>query len=342
MKTHLESLPGFNRLLSCCAEKEAYLVGGTLRDWILQRPLNDIDLVTPEDPTRLAKEFATSSGGSWFWLDEARLQSRVVIKDDNNPIYYDFASFRSTNLASDLAERDFTINALAVPLIDSSWQWIDPLHGIDDFSTKTLRSCRDSAFTEDPLRCLRAVRFSLQLGFSPDVDTLNLIHAAVPSLERTPGERIHAELALIFGSPHAHRGLELFDRLGLTAELFSASLSASALIKLARKLKQDIPPETARMTADSFVANGFSRMALIRFFSSLMRPGQQTRLGMFVIVFALAGAILRRLWGWLYYQTERFHHYRTPIAESDYGWKTSRETGRPVSCLCCLLHIRTY
>lgn len=266
LQTHLESLPGFDLLLSCCADKTSYLVGGTLRDWVLQRPLKDIDLVTPGDPTELARAFGQASGGKWFWLDEARLQSRVVIKQDKLVIFYDFATFRSADLVSDLAARDFTINALAISLSRSPWQWIDPLQGGDDFATKTLRCCSDRAFTEDPLRCLRAVRFYLQLGFSPDVNTLNLIREAVPSLERIAGERIHAELALIFGSPHVHRGIEFFEKLGLTTELFGADLSGPALNRCSAQLKQIGSLIDGRIGANAVVANGFTRLALINLF----------------------------------------------------------------------------
>ena len=134
------------------------------------RPVTDIDLIFPFDPTPLAKDFARRIGGHWFWLDQPRLQSRVVVNHDPESPSYDFAKFRAPSLEEDLRDRDFTINALALPLTGSmaATNLVDPCHGLADLKQGVLRMVDPAAFANDPLRIVKGVRHATVLGLEVD------------------------------------------------------------------------------------------------------------------------------------------------------------------------------
>jgi poly(A) polymerase len=200
---------------------ECYLVGGALRDWLLERPVSDFDFITPGDPTELAQCFAAAAGGSWFPLDAERRQSRVVANREGKRFTYDFAPFRGPDLAADLHGRDFTINTLAMPLRAGRDQpLVDPLGGRWDIERRQLRACAPQAFADDPLRILRGVRHAVQLGFLLEETTLLLMREAVPLLQRVAPERIRAELAAIFAASPMAAALQLLRDLDLLPTLF--------------------------------------------------------------------------------------------------------------------------
>ncbi|MFO7982283.1 MAG: hypothetical protein R6V08_02420, partial [Desulfuromonadales bacterium] len=93
-----------------------YLVGGALRNVYLGLPVSDFDFTLADDPTDLAQKFAERLDGHWFSLDETRAQSRVVVKTESGPVFYDFAPWRAATIEEDLRLRDYTVNALALPL----------------------------------------------------------------------------------------------------------------------------------------------------------------------------------------------------------------------------------
>jgi len=106
----------FREIVSFLKQKnlyeKSYLVGGSVRDLLLQKPLKDIDFAIKTDTIKLAREFARQTNGSFVLLDEFFSIGRVV-KDD---ITIDFAELRGGSIEADLRERDFTINSMAVPL----------------------------------------------------------------------------------------------------------------------------------------------------------------------------------------------------------------------------------
>ena len=94
-----------------------YLVGGTVRDLLLgSGRIKDVDLAMPSGSDAVARRFADAAGGSFFFLDEERRITRVVIPAGGQSIQYDFADFEGADLAADLARRDFTVNAMALEL----------------------------------------------------------------------------------------------------------------------------------------------------------------------------------------------------------------------------------
>lgn len=204
-------------------DMECYLVGGALRDWQLGRPVSDFDFAVSGDPTDLARKFAESVGGHWFMLDAERRQSRVVSKKQAAlPFTYDFAPYRAEDLSGDLRLRDFTINALALPIVAGNGlpPLIDPLGGLSHLQCGLLRGCSSGVFQDDPLRILKGVRHSTALGLAVDPRTLSWMRAAIELLPLVAAERVRAELTGIFAADEVSRGLLLLRELGLLEALF--------------------------------------------------------------------------------------------------------------------------
>src|ERR671916_1527656 len=140
------------------AGEEAWVVGGAVRDELLGRELVDLDIAC-RDPRRAAREFARKAGGAPFPLSERHGAWRVAL-DGGRTV--DFTPLRN-GIEDDLATRDFTINAIAVPV--GGGEPVDPTGGRDDLQLRVLRAVREEIFPDDPLRLLRAVRLEDQLGF---------------------------------------------------------------------------------------------------------------------------------------------------------------------------------
>jgi hypothetical protein len=189
------------------ADEEAWVVGGAVRDELLGRPVVDLDIALA-DPRAAAHAYARRSGGAPFPLSDRHGAWRVAL-DGGRTV--DFTPLRGT-IEDDLATRDFTVNAVAVPL--AGGEAVDPFGGRRDLDELVLRRVSDSAFQDDPLRLLRAVRFVDQFGFTLEGGTAALIRASAHLVDRPSGERIVAELEQL-----SARGLRLLDELGLLAPL---------------------------------------------------------------------------------------------------------------------------
>lgn len=196
---------------------EAYLVGGTPRDALLHRPSRDIDLVTPADGRALAKRIANAFSGAYYPLDAARGVGRAIITWDGAPLTVDVARFRGPDLEADLRDRDFTINALAVPLHGALDHVIDPLGGMEDLEQKRLRRCSPESIPGDPVRALRAVRASIDLGLMIEPATKADLKAVAPRLEAISPERLRDELFHILDGSAPAAALRVLAQLGLLA-----------------------------------------------------------------------------------------------------------------------------
>ena len=189
------------------AGEDAWVVGGAVRDELLGRPVVDLDIALA-DPRAAAHAYARRSGGAPFPLSDRHGAWRVAL-DGGRTV--DFTPLRSA-IEDDLATRDFTVNAIAVPL--AGGEAIDPFGGRRDLDELVLRRVSDGAFQDDPLRLLRAVRFVDQFGFTLEEGTAALIRASAHLADRPSGERIVAELEQL-----SARGFRLLDELGLLAPL---------------------------------------------------------------------------------------------------------------------------
>src|SRR5437764_15360611 len=185
------------------AGEDAWFVGGAVRDELLGRPVVDVDVVSRE-PAAAARAYAKRAGGFPFALSERHSSWRVVL-DGRRTV--DFTPVHGT-IESDLARRDFTVNAIALPV--GGGEHVDPSGGRQDPQLRLLRAVSEAIFEDDPLRLLRAVRLEEALGFRLAPLTEELVRTNAQRVSDAAGERLLAELARL--GPH---GYERLEQLGL-------------------------------------------------------------------------------------------------------------------------------
>ncbi|HEV2713093.1 MAG TPA: hypothetical protein VGU26_08350 [Gaiellaceae bacterium] len=192
-----------DRAREVLAGEEAWVVGGAIRDELLGRAVVDLDIAC-RDPEAAARRY----GGPVFPLSDRHGAWRVALPDGRT---VDFTPLRD-GIESDLATRDFTINAIARPL--DGGDHVDPFKGRADLQRREIRAISPSVFEDDPLRLLRAVRLEDELGFAIDEETERLVRAHAQLVTRPAGERILAELLRLTDA-----GYERLAELGLLAPL---------------------------------------------------------------------------------------------------------------------------
>ncbi len=258
-----------------------HLVGGTVRDLLTGRTPDDLDLAVGGDLERLATAFAGATQATLVRLDESPLALRVVRPDVPRPqAVLDLAAYRAPTLEADLALRDFTINAIAVPLgpvvAGLPARLVDPTGGAADLARRIVRMTAPRAFDDDPLRVLRAHRLAATLGFALDAATARAAAARAPRLAAVSAERIAGETFRLLAVPDAAARVSALGRAGLL----------EPALRLARPLEVGWGPALARLAAaledparllgpgagalpaaalDRQVAGGRSRASLVRF-----------------------------------------------------------------------------
>ena len=195
---------------------EPWLVGGTVRDLLMDRPVDDIDLVVAGGAEAPARDLAAAVRGHVFPLSERFGAWRVIARDRGWQA--DLTPVRDGSLEADLALRDFTVNAMALPL--SGGPLIDPHGGRDDLERKLIRVLGERSYREDPLRTLRMARLACELGFAVDPETKELAAANAAEIIRSAPERVFYELRRLVVTQQVMRGLRLMDETGLVAVLF--------------------------------------------------------------------------------------------------------------------------
>ncbi|HEX2128007.1 MAG TPA: HDIG domain-containing protein, partial [Solirubrobacterales bacterium] len=194
--------------------REAWIVGGAVRDALIGRPVVDLDLAVDRDEPGAARAIAKAAGGHAFELSSEFGSWRALSPDRS--WHVDVTRLRAEAIEADLAQRDFTANAIALPLHDSGAAPVDPTGGRADIQGRRLRPASPSAFADDPLRILRAARIAAELDFELDPETLAQGRAEAERAAEPAGERQLAELRQLIGGPDPIRGLELLDDLGAT------------------------------------------------------------------------------------------------------------------------------
>ena len=192
-------------------------MGGALRDAVMGRTVRDFDFALSGAEEDLPGELASRTGGSFFWLDRERRQSRVVTGRGVDTFTFDFAPLRGRDLREDLTLRDFTVNSLALPATKAHSPLIDPLDGMKDITEGRIRACGERSFDDDPLRLLRAIRFAATLGFDIDGDTWSEMVKRPFLLDSVAGERIRDEFFHILNATGIGSSLEMLRRSGLLA-----------------------------------------------------------------------------------------------------------------------------
>lgn len=234
-------LPLLRRLAAICAPQEAQasLMGGSLRDALLNRPLHDLDLLVAGDGLEVARRIANALGGAFVPLDVVRRTGRAVLDPRQHlesggasanqapvqQLVVDVASLRAPTLEADLRLHDFTINALAAPLAPlatgaTSLPLVDPCGGLHDLEARLLRVCSNQSFQDDPVRMLRAVRFAVKLNFTIDPGSTGLLRQAAPQIERVAAERVREELIQLLDHAGGAWGLRYLDEARLLTRIF--------------------------------------------------------------------------------------------------------------------------
>ncbi len=231
------------------------LVGGAVRDGLLGRltARPDLDLVVPVDAIDLARRLGRKLGGSCVVLDQERSIARLVLQGWT----IDLARCAGEDLAADLARRDFTANAIALPLEGATpsgrgstadLQLVDPCGGLPDLAAGRLVAISEANLLDDPLRLLRGVRLACELAFSIAPATWELIRRHRQRITAVAGERVLAELERLAAAPEGHRGLELALEAGLLQPWGAADGSGPRLEPLGPQRPEACgltPPEAA-------------------------------------------------------------------------------------------------
>ena len=279
-----------------------YLVGGFVRDLLLERENRDLDVVVEGDGLEYAARLAEAAGGR-ARAHRAFLTAVVV---DREGFHVDVATARSefyrapaalpevqtSALRQDLFRRDFTINTLAIRLgPEPKPELIDYFGGRRDLKEKTLRVLHSLSFIDDPTRILRAVRLELRLGFRISPETLHLAEVALAEgvLDHLSGSRLQEELAMLLDDPAlALRGIERLAELGVLRALdprLELGEAARARLREARAAQDwyrlegitDPPLEVWRLLLMALAA-GFGEEDLVRLAGRLMLVGEDRRL----------------------------------------------------------------
>lgn len=213
---------------------ETYVVGGYVRDLLLERPSKDIDFVCVGSGVELAKAVHELLGGNKHF-GVFKSFGTAMIKDGDNE--YEFVGARKESysrnsrkpvvedgtLEDDQNRRDFTINALAVSLNELNYgELVDPFNGVEDLKEKLIRTPLEPerTFSDDPLRMMRAIRFASQLNFDIDGDTFEAIGAMRERIKIVSKERIIVELNKIILSKTPSYGFKLLFHTKLLHEFF--------------------------------------------------------------------------------------------------------------------------
>ncbi len=208
----------------------AYLVGGGVRDVLLARALEDLDVVVEGNGLELAAALASALGGRAhphepFLTAAVRLPDgiRLDIATARTEFYRSPAALPEVETSAirlDLYRRDFTINAMAIHLApDGFGELVDFFGGQRDLVGRRIRVLHSLSFLDDPTRAIRAVRFATRLGFEIAAETAHLARVAVQEgvFDRLSGERLREELADLLDEIRAVEALAELDRLGVFA-----------------------------------------------------------------------------------------------------------------------------
>ncbi len=211
-----------------------FVAGGPVRDLFLAREPVDLDIVLPSGAIEVAETIAKRYHGKWVSLHQEEGIARVVFPG----LLLDFSQFRggSKIIEEDLGKRDFTINAMAIPISSApqfleahqrpgAGELIDPFGGVRDCEEGVIRAISRENLADDPLRLLRVFRFSSQLGFRPDSMTISWVEELAPTIRGVAAERVWHELSLITASPRASTAFKEMYARGLLGHILPELLA---------------------------------------------------------------------------------------------------------------------
>jgi len=201
---------------------EAYLVGGAVRDHLLGREAKDIDLMCA-DPQALAQALESVHDLTLVpFLKKPHAPCLRAVNRTDTHDFIDLVPIYGSGVEDDLKRRDFTINAMAIAINigGALGELVDPLGGQRDLRDRRIRAAGPDAMTSDPLRVIRAVRFSAELGFEIDATTRRLMSEASAGIATVAAERIARELFLTLKQPGSTPPVRLLDGTGALQVIF--------------------------------------------------------------------------------------------------------------------------
>ncbi|MBI3602805.1 MAG: HD domain-containing protein [Candidatus Omnitrophica bacterium] len=223
----LLSFPHLKKIqaLSHRRKLSVYLVGGFLRDQLLNRAGYDFDFAVSKDAISLARALGRAIKGAFVLLHEEHPCGRVVKKEKGVLWTFDFSNFRASTIEKDLGLRDFTINTLCLNLrdINHTTNWIQKLldspQAAKDLKLQTVRMVAPKAFVDDPLRLMRAFSLFAQLGFKIEAKTFGQIQKNVKLIHKVSIERVREEWFKILSSQRTFETLLLMQKSSLLEQV---------------------------------------------------------------------------------------------------------------------------
>lgn len=238
---------------------EAYFVGGSVRDHLLGRSINDVDIASSATPSELKKIFPNTvdvgiEHGTILVIYKGTGYEITTFRSESDYVQYrrpESVTF-IRSLHEDLKRRDFTMNAIAM---DSNGKMIDPFNGQADILKKKIVTVGDAAerFQEDALRLMRAIRFVSQLGFELDAETEASLASHSPLLEHIAVERVSAEMVKLLSGSYKEKAMELALQTRLYTYLPSI-FNDEQLIRTLRGYRTELLNETDMWILSLFVA----------------------------------------------------------------------------------------
>ena len=242
----LERLPAVPRdalalagRLAAEAGHEAYLVGGSVRDLFMQRPIGELDVAIVGDAIAVGAALASAVGGQMVryaqfatatvrWNDVSL--DLVTARAERYPRPGALPEVSPGTIEDDLRRRDFTISALALGISPTRWgQLIDPLDGLGDLRRGLVRVLHDHSFQDDATRVLRAVRYEQRLGFTLAAETERWLQRDLPYLDTISGDRLRHELDRWWPEECPERAFSRAEELGVWDALCSGLFYGRAL-----------------------------------------------------------------------------------------------------------------
>ena len=288
-------------VLSCLRDRALskshpiYVVGGPVRDVLMGMSIKDLDFVVEGNGPELAQWLASQLGGEVRVHDRfgtATLflgRCRVDVVTARRETYLKPAALPQVTpgtISDDLARRDFSINALALPLAEKCPEVMDLHGGIDDLGRRVIRILHSNSFVDDPTRIYRAVRYEQRLGFVLDRGTLDCLNSAVDQghLAALTGDRIRHELEKILDEDHPQQALERSAALGILAEIHPALGRKEAVDRLvalssggAGAPGKDWPNDAGPLTYVAALAYPLSEIQAQALISRINAPGAWVR-----------------------------------------------------------------
>ena len=195
--------------------KGAYIIGGSIRDLLLDRSPTDYDLAVTGNPKKIAENIAKNISGRWIEMGKP---GQTIIRVVSNDHIIDITSLNGASIEDDLKKRDFTINAVAYDL--SSREIIDCLGGLRDLADKKVRMVSVDVFKKDPIRLIRAYRIAAYLNFEIESQTASRISADAELIHHSAGERIREEIFKLLGTSKSYHYLSQMADAGLLTAVF--------------------------------------------------------------------------------------------------------------------------